>query len=87
MISNIGFGAYGTNTMDSDNIYANVPLVEITEITHPTFVLPQKQADIITLNHDFRLNEKMREKLFGNKVKKWVKSTLKQAATYMYVLN
>jgi hypothetical protein len=87
LISNIGFGTYGTNTMDSNNIYANVPLVEIAEITHPTYVLPQKQADIITLNYDFRLNEKRREKLFTKKVKKWAKSTLKQAATYMYVLN
>src|SRR6185437_1440962 len=26
LISNIGFGAYGTNTVDSDNVFSNVPL-------------------------------------------------------------
>ncbi len=87
LISNIGFGGNATNTFDNSNIHANVPLSEIDEIVHPVFIIPQKQADIITLNTDFKLEEKRKENLFKNKAKKWAKSTLKQAAAFMFVLN
>jgi hypothetical protein len=88
LISNIGFGKDGTNTLDKDNIYANIPLAEIDEIINPVYILPEKRADLVTLDHDFKIEEKRREEnLFSKKVKKWAKSTLKQAATYMYVLH
>src|SRR6202000_1501133 len=45
LISNIGFGDGATHTIDGKNIYANIPLGEITEIKHPLYILPEKQPD------------------------------------------
>lgn len=55
MISNIGFGANSTHTSQEDSVYANIPRKELGEITHPLFVLPEKDADFATLNYDFQV--------------------------------
>jgi len=86
LISNIGFGGNATNTMDSNNPHANIPLAEIEEITHPVYILPQKQADLITLNTDFKLDEKRRQNLPRKRLKRWARSMMKQAAAYLYLL-
>jgi hypothetical protein len=86
LISNIGFRADGTHTLDENNIYANIPVVEIGEITHPVFILPEKRADIIVLNRDFNIDERRRQqRSLKRKVKKWAKNLLKQAAALMYL--
>jgi len=83
LISNIGFGAAATHTTDESNIYANIPLVEIEEITNPVFILPEKQADFVILNQAFNITEKRnKENSVRRKVKRWFKSILKQAATF-----
>jgi hypothetical protein len=74
LISNIGFGAGATHTIDENSIYADIPLTEIGEITHPVFFLPQKQADLIVLNRDFDIPAKRRKQnSWRRKIKKWFK--------------
>jgi hypothetical protein len=86
LISNIGFGANATHTIDESSIYANLPVTEIEEITDPIFILPEKQADLIVLTRDFNIEEKRRkENSFSKKFKKWAKQTFKQAAAYMFL--
>ena len=60
LISNIGFGADATHSVDTSSKFANVPLAEIKEISHPLYVLPEKQADIFTLNYFFNVDERRR---------------------------
>lgn len=62
LIANIGFNADATNTFDKSSIYANIPLIEIDEIEHPAFVVPQKQADLSIINRDFDIAKKRRKK-------------------------
>jgi len=84
LISNIGFGPNATHTIDENSIYANIPLKEIEEITHPVFILPEKQADRIVLNRDFNIAEKRRkQQLPGKKIKNWVKFAFKRAAAFV----
>ena len=86
LISNIGFRADATHTLDESSIYANMPVVEIDEITHPVFVLPQKQADMVVLTRDFNLEEKRRRNnKFSKRLKRMAKSMLKQAASFMFL--
>ena len=59
LISNIGFDEFAANTTDSESPFANVPLEEITEIIHPKYMLPEDEADLKTLNEEFRINEKL----------------------------
>jgi hypothetical protein len=74
LISNIGFGAGATHTLDEQSVYANIQLTEMDEIIHPTDILPEKQADLIVLTRDFNIEEKRRkEKSVGRKIKKWFK--------------
>ncbi|SDR95166.1 hypothetical protein SAMN05216490_0262 [Mucilaginibacter mallensis] len=86
LISNIGFGPAATHTLQANSLNANVPVTEITEITHPVFVLPEKQADMCILNRDFNIEErKRRQNLLRRKVKRWFKQALRTAATYMFI--
>ncbi|MDB5087577.1 MAG: nucleotide-diphospho-sugar transferase [Mucilaginibacter sp.] len=81
LISNIGFGENATNTIHSDNIYANIPLSEIEEITDPVFILPEKQADLVIFDRDFNIKARRRkENAIGEKVKNWFKSAFRNAA-------
>ncbi|WP_428328581.1 nucleotide-diphospho-sugar transferase [Mucilaginibacter sp.] len=84
MISNIGFDSRATHTLDENSIYANMPIHEIDEITNPVFILPEKQADLLVLNRDFNIEEKRRrQNAFRKKVKRWFKSVIKRAATFL----
>lgn len=81
LISNIGFGEGATHTMSADNFYANLPVSEIDEIIDPVFVLPEKRADLVIINRDFKLEERRkRENAFGRKIKRWITSTFSNAA-------
>ena len=78
LISNIGFSADATNTLNKNSIYANIPLVEITEIHHPLFVVPEKQADLSIINRDFDIAERRRKQnAWHRKIKRWFKPGLK----------
>jgi len=75
LISNIGFSANATNTQHDNNSYADIPLVEIDEITHPVFVLPQKQADLFIMYNHFNIEEKRRrQNSLRRRLKRWIKS-------------
>lgn len=45
LISNIGFEPNATHATDSNSLFANMQTSEIKEITHPVFILPNKDAD------------------------------------------
>jgi len=86
LISNIGFSANATNTLDQNSVYANIPLSEINTITHPQIVLPEKEADLSIMNRDFNIAEKRRKQnSFKAKIKKLTGSLLKRAASYMFL--
>jgi hypothetical protein len=77
LISNIGFGANAVHTTDENSIYANIPVTEIDAITDPVYFLPEKQADMFVLNHNFNLAELRRKRnLLRKRVKKWLRSLL-----------
>ncbi len=45
LVSNIGFGAGAVHATDPNSRFTNIERVEIDRIVHPTFVLPDKDAD------------------------------------------
>lgn len=75
LISNIGFDDGATHTVDTGNVYADVPLREIVEITDPVYMLPEKEADMNLLIPEFKIEEKRRkQRLLRRRVKRWFKS-------------
>ncbi len=79
LISNIGFGTGATHTTDHGARYADIPLGEITSLSHPLHFIPDKEADLFTLGEEFqverikteqkRRNSKVRQ--FRHRVKRW----------------
>ena len=55
LVSNIGFGKNAIHCKNNDNKFANMPTHEIKEITHPLFVIPDKKADIYTMENYYGL--------------------------------
>lgn len=73
LISNIGFSENATNTLSSESVCADIPLGEIVKINHPTFFVPQKEADLIIINRDFDIEKKRRKhNAWHRKLKRWV---------------
>jgi len=84
LISNIGFGSEMTNVTLEKSIFDHIPLSEIDTITHPVFILPEKQADLFIINHNFNLDEKRRRQhALKYEMKKWVKSLMNKAAFFI----
>jgi hypothetical protein len=83
LVSNIGFGELAENTTDSNSPFANVPLEEIQEITHPIFMVPEKLADLSTLVEEFKINEMIQHLKKHNsskrRIKRWFKSLLNRS--------
>ncbi len=83
LISNIGFREDATHTNDIHHHahHANLPLGEISEIIHPDYFLPEKEADYFILKKEFYLKEKWRQfekdKLWRRRFKKWIKGLFK----------
>lgn len=48
LVSNIGFGIDSTHTKEESSIFSNIEAEEITEITHPEFILADQEADLLT---------------------------------------
>lgn len=63
LITNIGFRDDATHTFSADNPNANIPLGSLSEITHPVYFLPEKDADFYTLNIDFNVEQRRAEEL------------------------
>lgn len=77
LISNIGFGENATHTTQSTDKYANLPLGEIDEITHPLYFVADKKADDFTLNDQFNIAEKRRQHNKPRRqLKRWLKSVI-----------
>lgn len=76
LISNIGFGANATNTHDANSVFSKMQLEHISKITHPLYIMPEKQADMFTLNKEFYIDEKKRQNHPRKRFKRWLKSAL-----------
>jgi len=74
LVTNIGFGANATNTFNEDSAFSKMQLEEIGEIKHPLYIVPEKQADLFTLNKEFYIAEKKREDLPRKRFKRWLRS-------------
>jgi hypothetical protein len=79
LISNIGFGENATHTKQTDNLASKVSIVEMDEIIHPLFVVPQKQADFFTLYNDFNIRSRRKDKTLRRRFKRWIKAPFKKA--------
>lgn len=55
LISNIGFGANAVHCLDTSSKFANMKTYELNEITHPTFMLPDKESDNYILANNFQI--------------------------------
>jgi hypothetical protein len=77
LISNIGFGENATHTKQTVDKYAALPLEQIGKITHPVYFLPDKQADLFTLNDQFNITERRRQhNMPRKKLKRWLRSII-----------
>lgn len=76
LVSNIGFRPDATHTVTENGRHANIPHQELDkEISHPKYILPEKQADIFTWNLDFDIEaRKAKNKTLKNRIKKWLKN-------------
>lgn len=75
LISNIGFGENATHTLDLNSHNAMLPVAEITEIVHPRYFLPEKEADYYFLRKEFDLDAKWRRhNKWKRRLKRWIKS-------------
>jgi hypothetical protein len=82
LISNIGFGSNATNVTVQKSIFDHIPLAEIDEITHPIFILPEKQADLFIIDHNFDIEKKRRKQnSLKYKLKKWWRAAAGNRAT------
>ena len=53
LVSNIGFGIDSTHTKDENSIVSSMEAKDITEINHPSFILPDQEADIFDSKINF----------------------------------
>ncbi len=75
LISNIGFRNDGTHTTNLTSPYANLPLENIGKLSHPLYILPEKEADYAVFNRDFSLELRWRKhNLLRRRFKRWLKS-------------
>jgi len=84
LVSNIGFRADATHTLDSNSIYADIPLKEIYEIISPEIMRPEKRAESVILKHVFKTRPtKNRDRNWLKKIRKKARSILKTAAALL----
>ena len=48
LVSNIGFDSGSTHTKDKTSVFSKLETQEIIEIIHPTFILSDQEADLLT---------------------------------------
>lgn len=77
LVTNIGFGANATNTYNVDSEFSKMALEHIGEMKHPLYILPEKAADLYTLNKEFYIAEKKRQNLPRKRFKRWLKGLFK----------
>jgi len=79
LISNIGFGANATHTLDAGSRNANLQVGTLeAEITHPRHFVPTLAADMYTLNTDFAIEQAKRraaqQRHWLRRFKRWLRS-------------
>jgi hypothetical protein len=83
LISNIGFGGDATHTFNPQDYSANKPTREISSITDPAEILPDREADYFLFNHEFRLDERRqkmeKDKLLRRRFKRWLRALFTKA--------
>lgn len=73
LITNIGFRPDATHTLAAESPYANLPLEEISEITYPKYILPEKSADYAILAYDFKLKKRWKKhNRIDKRFKRWL---------------
>jgi len=55
LITNIGFGENAVHCIDTNSKFANMKRYDIDEIIHPSFTLPNKEADKYILANNFQI--------------------------------
>jgi len=81
LIKNIGYGPDATHTQIVDEFHERNPLQEIDEITHPVFIVPNKQADLFIIDRDFGLEERrLKERALKTRMKRWLRTVFRNAA-------
>ncbi|MBE9598805.1 nucleotide-diphospho-sugar transferase [Pedobacter sp. MC2016-24] len=74
LITNIGFRADATHTPNPNAPYSRLPLHEMTEITHPKYMLAEKQADYEVFQKEFHLEERRKKHFsYRRRFKRWLK--------------
>ncbi|SEM62775.1 hypothetical protein SAMN04488505_105230 [Chitinophaga rupis] len=80
LISNIGFREDATHTFSKDSHNANRPTQQLTNIIHPTYIMPETDADYYFMNREFDLASKWRRyNKPKRRFKRWVRSWLSGA--------
>jgi hypothetical protein len=76
LISNIGFGADATHTVD-ESPWSNMPTHDIWDIEHPRLIIRDYEADLYTFNHHFGGNTMRQQDRPIPRIKNFIRS-LKQ---------
>ena len=72
LISNIGFGEGATHTTNKNDINACLPAGSIEEIIHPLYIVPEKGADLYTMDIQFSISaRKIKERSIKKRIKKF----------------
>lgn len=79
LVSNIGFGEQAENTTNEHHAFAAIALEEITSITHPKFMVPEKEADRLVLEIEFKpIAEHLKKHNSARRrFKRWLKSFIR----------
>jgi len=64
LVSNIGFGQEATHTLLEHHPFANRPVEKMDKVSHPSFMIPNIEADRYTLNKYFSPNKFIKLKLW-----------------------
>lgn len=75
LITNIGFRADATHTKTSNDKFANLPTETLSDtLSHPSFILPNKEADRDILEFEFQIRQKkIKHNTFSRRFKRWLK--------------
>ncbi len=74
LVSNLGFGEDATHTMNKASLQGNVPVAQITDITHPVFIFAEKKADLFSIGYEFGVDEiRRKNNLLRRRFKRWLK--------------
>ncbi|RBL93860.1 nucleotide-diphospho-sugar transferase [Chitinophaga flava] len=86
LISNLGFRPDATHTYNAPKDHAALPTGVIDNpLVHPSYFIPEKQADYFFLNRDFDLEGKWRtyhkNRVWRRRFKRWLRSYFRQPAS------